>query len=164
MTSGAGGDEDDLDPRRLRPLPGSALAIPAVLGLVGGWLLRPLGERIWTTAPYVEWLQVMVLGFVAAILAGTAWVTWRAVHVRRERVEAHRMVNRLVLARACALAGALVAGGYAGYAVAWLGVPAELATQRVVRSSVAALAGAAITATALLLERACRAPSADAEP
>lgn len=163
MTSG-GTDEEAPDPRRLRPLPAAALAVAAVIGLVGGWLLRPIGERIWTTAPYVEWLQVLVLAFVAVILGGTAWATWRTVHVRRERIEPHRMVNRLVLARACALAGALVAGGYAGYAVAWLGVPAELATQRVVRSAVAALAGAATVVTALLLERACRAPENGSEP
>ena len=32
-------------------------------------------------------------------------------------------MNRLVLARACALVGALVAAGYVGYAVSWLGDP-----------------------------------------
>ena len=46
-----------------------------------------------------------------------------------------------MLARACALVGALVAGGYLGYALSWVGVSAELADQRVVRSLVAALAG-----------------------
>ena len=35
--------------------------------------------------------------------------------------EPHRAVNRLVLGRAGALVGALVAGGYAGYAVSWIG-------------------------------------------
>ena len=48
--------------------------------------------------------------------APSPWRTWREVHVRRERLEPHRAVNRLVLARACALVGALVAGGYLGYA------------------------------------------------
>ena len=37
-------------------------------------------------------------------------------------------MNRLVLAKSCALAGALVAGGYFGYALSWLGLTeAELA-------------------------------------
>jgi hypothetical protein len=78
------------------------------------------------------------------------------VQVRHERLEPHRMVNRLVLARACALVGALVAGGYAGYAVSWLGVDAELAAQRAWRSAAAAAGGVAMVITSLLLERACR--------
>ncbi len=54
--------------------------------------------------------------------------------MRHERLEPHQAVNRLVLARACALVGALVAGGYLGYALSWLGVDAELARQRAWRS------------------------------
>ena len=65
-------------------------------------------------------------------------------------------MNRLVLARASALVGALLAGGYAGYAVSWLGVDAALADQRIWRSLVAAAAGVGIVVTAVLLERACR--------
>ena len=54
------------------------------------------------------------------------------------RLEPHRAVNRLVMAKACALVGALVAGGYAGYALTWLGMEAELADQRLLRSAIAA--------------------------
>ena len=54
--------------------------------------------------------------------------------MRRECLEPHRAVNRFVLARSCVLVGALVAGGYVGYALTWLGVDTELATQRVWRS------------------------------
>ena len=85
-------------------------------------------------------------------------------HVHHQRLEPHRAVNRLVLARACALVGALVAGGYVGYAVSWVGVDTELADQRVWRSAVAALAGVAIVITSLLLERACRVRSDPDEP
>jgi hypothetical protein len=86
------------------------------------------------------------------------------VHVRHERLLPHQAVNRLVLARACAFVGALVAGGYGGYAVSWLGLEAELAGQRAWRSATAALAGLLICATGLLLERACRVRSGDPEP
>ena len=61
-----------------------------------------------------------------------------------------------MLARAGALVGALVAGGYAGYALSWIGDPAELAGQRILRSVVAVLAGVLMVVGALLLERACR--------
>jgi hypothetical protein len=66
-------------------------------------------------------------------------------------------VNRLVLAKACAIAGAAVAGGYLGYALSWVGIDEqELAGERLLRSGLAGLAGVMIVVAALLLERACR--------
>jgi len=142
---------------RLAPVSPAALTGWAVAGLIGGWLLHPLAERISGVAPLVTWVQPLVLGLIAAILGGTAWITHRQLHVRRERVEAYRAVNRLVLARACSLVGALLAGGYAGYAVSWLGMGDNpLAGDRLVRSLVAGAAGIAIVVTARLLEHACR--------
>jgi hypothetical protein len=127
-------------------------------------LLHPLAERVSGTAPVLTWAQPLALALVAAILGATAWLTWRTVHVHRQRLEPHRAVNRLVLARACALVGALVAGGYLGYAVSWLGDDAELASERAWRSAASALAGVGIVITAVLLERACRVRSDDEEP
>lgn len=154
---GPGGEEPGRDEPggSLRPTSPAALTAWAVAGLVGGWLLNPLGDRF-GTPPIVTWAQPLALLLVTAILGATAWVTWRQVHLRRERLEPHRAVNRLVLGRACAYVGALAAGGYLGYAVSWLGVPAELAEQRAWRSGAAALAGCTVVVTGLLLERACR--------
>jgi hypothetical protein len=149
---------------RLRPTSPGVVSAWAVVGLVGGWLLRPVAERVDGTAPIVTWLQPLALLFVAAILGATAWITWRQLHVRREYLEPHRAVNRLVLARSCVLVGALVAGGYAGYALTWAGVDSELGTQRVWRSALAAAGGVAIAITAVLLERACRVPEDDGAP
>ncbi|MDP3892606.1 DUF3180 domain-containing protein [Nocardioides sp.] len=146
---------------RLQPVSPGALTMFVVVGLVGGWLVRPSAERLSGTAPLVSWLQVLVLFFAAALLAASAWFTHRAVTHERPLLEPHWAVNRLVLARASALVGALVAGGYAGYAVSWLGLGAELAGLRVWRSLVAAAAGVTITIAALLLERACRIRSGD---
>lgn len=157
---------EDPDPEpagTLRPTSAPVLTLWAGVGLVGGWLLRPVAGEIAGTAPLVPWSQPLVLALVATVLGGTAWVTWRALQVRRERLEPHHAVNRLVLARSSALVGALVAGGYGGYAVSWLGIGAELAGERVWRSLAAGVAGVAIVATALLLERACRVPSDDPE-
>ena len=130
-------------------------------GLVLGWLIRPVWERLGRTAPVVTWAQVLALFLVAAIVAVTAWSTWRTLHVHGHRLEPHRAVNRLVMAKACALVGALVAGGYAGYALTWLGMEAELADQRLLRSAIAALASLLACVAALLLERACRVRSGD---
>jgi hypothetical protein len=149
---------------RLRPTSAGVITAWAVAGLIGGWLVHPLAQRWRGTAPVITWAQPLALFLVAAILGATAYLTWRTVHVQHRRLEPQQAVNRLVLARACALVGALVAGGYVGYAVSWAGSDAELASQRAVRSAVAGLAGVAITVTAVLLERACRVRSDADEP
>lgn len=142
---------------RLKPVSGAAITVWTVVGLVGGWLLKRLLESWRGVAPLVTWAQPLILLLIAAILAGTAWITWRQVHVRQERIEPHRAVNRLVLARACTMVGALLAGGYLGYAVSWLWQHGDpLAPQQVARSALAAFAGAMIVLGARLLEHACR--------
>ena len=158
------GPDDDEPPEpegSLRPLSYAVVTIWAVVGLVLGWLWKPVAERLTDTAPVVSWAQPAALWLVAGVMWITWWQTYRAVQVRHERLEPHRAVNRLVLARAGALVGALVAGGYAGYAVSWIGDPAELAGQRILRSLVAVAAGVLIVVGALLLERACRVQKRD---
>lgn len=140
----------------VRPTPPAVPALAICFGLVGGWAIRPVMLWLGLNPPVVSWLQVATLVFVAGILAVTAWVTWREVRVHQRRIEPHRAVNRLVMAQACIVAGALVAGGYGGYAVSWLGIEAELAEQRIIRSLCAVLAGLVITSVAIWLERACR--------
>jgi small-conductance mechanosensitive channel len=131
-------------------------------GLVLGWLLRPVSIRVNDTAPTVGWLPVLALLLVALIMGAVAWVTYRDLHRRGRRLEPHKAVNRLVLAKACALAGAMVAGGYFGYALSWWRVSeAALAQQRLVQSLVAGVAGVLIVAGSLLLERACRVRGGD---
>ena len=147
----------------MEPTGVAAVAGSVMVGLVAGWLLHPVSDRF-GNPPVVTWLQPLALLFVAAILGGTAYTTHRTLHVRREWLEPHRAVNRLVLARACIVVGGLVTGGYFGYALSWLGVPAELGDERILRSALAGLAGAGIVAGALFLERACRVRSGDPEP
>ncbi|WP_309647519.1 DUF3180 domain-containing protein [Nocardioides sp.] len=140
----------------LRPTPPAVVAAWAFGGLVVGLLVRPMADRFGATAPIVSWAQPLALLLVAAILGVTAHATWRSVHVRRERLEPHQAVNRLVLARACALVGALAGAGYLGYAVSWIGAEADLADERMIRSGLAFLGGVLTVVAALLLERACR--------
>ncbi len=131
-------------------------------GLVLGWLVRPASIRLNGSAPTVGWIPVLALLLVAAIMGAVAWSTYRDLHRRNLHLEPHKAVNRLVLAKASALVGALVAGGYFGYALSWWGVSeAALATQRLVQSLVAGVAGLLIVAGSLLLERACRVRGGD---
>ena len=140
------------------------LVVFALTGLVLGWLVRPVSIRLNGVAPTVGWLPVLALLFVALIIGSVAWSTYRALHVRGERLEPHRAVNRLVLAKSCALAGAMVAGGYFGFALSYLGrAEADLAQLRVTQSLVAGVAGVLIVIGSLLLERACRVRDGDGD-
>jgi hypothetical protein len=131
-------------------------------GLVAGWLVRPVAVALDATAPRVTWPPAVALALAAVILAAVAVSTRRTVQQRRAGLRAHQAVNRLVLAKASAIAGAFVAGGYLGYALTWVGVAAELSDERIVRSLAAAAGALATMGAALLLERACRITDDDA--
>jgi Na+/serine symporter len=134
----------------------------ALAGLVLGWLLRPVSIELKGKAPMVGWIPVLALVLVAAILWAVASMTYRDLHRRGRRLEPHKAVNRLVLAKSCALAGAMVAGGYFGYALSWWRVTeAALASERIVQSLVGGVASVLIVAGSLLLERACRVRGGD---
>lgn len=154
-------DDQDGPHGRLRPVSVAALVAWGLLGLLVGWLARPLLAGWMGVAPVVTWLPAMLFGLVAAILLVAARGTRKAQDGTRPPPDPQHMVNRFVLARSTALVGSFVAGGYAGYAVAWLGLEAELASQRVLRSGVAALAALVMVVAAVLLERACRVRSDD---
>lgn len=156
-------EAERLHPGAMRPTPPSALVGWAVAGAVAGWALHPVCEQLGVVPPLVSWAQPAALTLLAAILGYVAWATYRAVHVRRERLLPHQAVNRLVLARACAYVGVFVGAGYLGYGLSWVGDPAELADERRLRSWVAAVAGFAAAVAALFLERACRV-RADQDP
>lgn len=158
------GPPDQPPTGRLQPISAAAVTGWAVTGLVAGWVAHPAGEWLLGTAPIVTWTQVLVLFGFAAVLAGTAWLTWRTVQVQGRRLPPEQGVNRLVLGRASALVGALAAGAYGGYAVSWLGLEAELASQRLWRSVLAALGAGLVLAAGILLERACRVHSRPNEP
>lgn len=159
------GNDDAPEPRgRLRPTSARAITVCLVAGLALGWAVHPLGEDVFGRPPLVSWAQPLSLVLVAAIMGFLAWHTWQTVHVRRQRLEPHQAVNRLVLARACALGGALVAAGYVGYAVSWLGDQSQYADRWVVRAVVAAAGAAGVTLASLALERACRADGGARRP
>lgn len=140
----------------VRPTSALTLLGWAVVGVVGGWGFHPVADRLGFVPPLVSVGQPLALLLLGAILGYVAWITHRAVHVRHERLEAHQAVNRLVLARASALVAALVSGGYAGYAISWIGDAAEQADQRITGSLAAVGCGVVALVAALLLERACR--------
>lgn len=149
--------EEPKPPRgSLRPTSAQALTACAVAGLVLGWGVHPLWTRLFGHPPALSWVPGLALVLVAAIMGFLAWQTWQTVQVRGHRLEVHQAVNRLVLARASALAGTVVAAGYVGYAVSWLGDGSVFADRWIARSLVAAAGAAGVMLASLVLERACR--------
>lgn len=152
------GPDEPPEPRgTLHPTSARALTVCVVAGLAIGWGIHPLMVRLAGRPPLVSWTQSLALVLVAVIMGFLAWHTWQTVQVRGERLEPHQAVNRLVLARACALGGALIASGYVGYAVSWLGDQSLYADRWILRAAVAALGALGVTLASLALERACRA-------
>jgi hypothetical protein len=160
-----GRDDEPPEPRgSLRPTSARALTTCAVAGLVLGWAIHPVTVRLSGQPPLVSWTQALALVLVAAIMSYLAWHTWQTVQVRGERLEVHQSVNRLVLARACALGGAVVGAGYLGFAISWLGDESQYADRWLLRALVAALGGAGVTVASLVLERACRTDGGQSQP
>ena len=151
-------EEPELPQGSITPTGPGPLVIAGVLGLVLGWAVRPLCLRLGYVEPDISLLSIGLLFFAAAIIGATAYVTRRTVQRNRFDLAHHQAVNRLVLGKACALVGALVVGGYLGYAVAQLGVGDPASETRLWRSCLAALGAALVMAAALLLELACRVP------
>jgi len=143
----------------IRTTSATTLAVAGALGFVAGAAVRPLVDRAGGIPPTVPWSAVVTLLFLAAVLGALAWGTYRTLHVRQEPVEPSRGVALLVLAKASAVAGALVAGAYLGFGLSFVeSWEVALPRQRVVRSAVAMLSAVAVVVAALLLERACRVP------
>jgi H+/Cl- antiporter ClcA len=139
-----------------------ALVVAAMFGGLVGWLLVVTVNAFDLTAPEVPWTAPLGLIVVTVLVGALAYSTNQRIQVRRERMEPSRAVAFLVLGKASALAGAVVAGGYLAYALLFLTrLDAAAPRDRVIRSAVAVLAGVALCAVGLLLERACKVPRED---
>jgi hypothetical protein len=122
-----------------------------------GFLLVPVAEELSGTAPRVEWTSAGVLALIAVMVLALAYSTHRTIHRERRRMDPRRAVNLLLLAKAAALAGAVFAGGYLGFAVHFVdSMDVDLPRERVIRS-----VSGLVMISGLLLERACRVPKGD---
>ncbi len=155
MSQAPGGNQVTSTPRR-------ALVVAALFGGLAGWLLSVTTAALDVVAPTIPWSAPVGLFVVGALVGALARSTHQQIQVRRQRMEPQRAVAFLVLGKASALGGALVAGGYLGYALTFVArFDAEGPRERVVRSLVAVVAGLGLAVAGLLLERACRVPPDD---
>jgi hypothetical protein len=142
--------------------PVTTIAIAALFGALAGWLVVVVANALDLVPPYVPWTAPAALAVIAALVGALAWSTHQRIHVRKERVEPERAVAFLVLGKASALAGALIAGGYLAFALLFAGRwDADGPRERVIRSLVAVVAAGGLCVAGLLLERACKVPGGD---
>jgi hypothetical protein len=152
--------QSELPPGSVEPTRWRVLATMFAVGVLGGYALVELTVRLSGLAPRVEWSAVIALLGIVALVGGLALSTHRAVQRDRRRIDPRRAVNLLLLAKASALAGAVVAGGYIGFALPFLSqLDIPLPRERVIRGGCAALCAAVLVVVGLLLERACRVPT-----
>ncbi len=144
----------------------SALLIASLvgLGLVLGRLVPELILRAGRSVPIVGWGAALTLLLGAGILGALAWSTFQSLHKKNQRMTSDHGVTMLALAKASACVAALFAGGYGGYAVAYLdSFASPLGKDRVIHGGSAAIAGLLMMIAALLLERSLRLPGDDDE-
>jgi len=147
--------------RRSSPL---YVAVVVASGLVVGRLLPPLTVRLDGSSPPVPgWAAAIVLLCGAIAVGALAYGTWQNLHRRQRRFAADHAIRLLALAKTAVLVGGVFTGGYAGYALAYLGSSTELGELRFWRAGAAAGAALLLLIAGLILEWACRLPSDDDE-
>ncbi|MFI6288677.1 DUF3180 domain-containing protein [Streptomyces sp. NPDC051018] len=134
----------------------------------GAGVLSWAGARLWEsfgTLPSVPLAAPIVLAVIAAILTATALSLRSRLKAQRERRPGAKGVEPLMAARAVvfgqasALVAALVGGMYGGTGVYLLGsldIPAR--RDQAIYAGFSVLAGIAVIAAALFLERVCKLP------
>src|SRR5699024_4248799 len=98
----------------------------------------------------------------AGAVAVVAWNTWQSLHKRNQRMTSDHGIKMLAFGKAAAIVGILFAGGYAGFALAFIdhwGVP--FGRERVIHAGVTAVTGLLLMVAGLLLEHACKIPGDD---
>ncbi|GAA1929857.1 DUF3180 domain-containing protein [Streptomyces sodiiphilus] len=152
------------------------LRIRTLIGLfVAAFALTWAGAGLWDTwgtPPAVPLLAPVVLGAIAVVLLATALSLRSRLRAQRDRVPGARGVEPLMAARAVvlgqasALVSSVVAGMYGGFGLFLVLEYMEVANRRsqALYAGLSVLAGAAVCAVAVFLERVCRLPGDDDDP
>jgi hypothetical protein len=150
----------------MRPTSLRLLFVTALVGFGVGFL----GARFWDlqtgAPPAVPWAAPLTLLLLAVAFALAAWI----LKPRIQRRPGHRPLDPFTAARTAVLAlagsrtGAAVTGVYLGYVgFLLLDLANDYRRRMVLIAAIAALAGVALAAAALWLERICRIKDGDDE-
>ncbi|MEW2493028.1 DUF3180 domain-containing protein [Streptomyces nodosus] len=142
----------------------------AAVFVVAG-VLSWAGARLWSSVgslPRVPLAAPIVLALIAAVLLATALSLRSRLKAQRERRPGAKGVDPLMAARAVvfgqasALVASLVAGMYGGTGVFLLGsLDIPVIRDQAIYAGLSVVAGIAVIAAALFLERVCKLPEDD---
>ncbi|GAA2413703.1 DUF3180 domain-containing protein [Streptomyces glaucosporus] len=141
------------------------------LALVLSWAVARMWDAL-GTLPAVPVAAPVVLALIAAVLAATALSIRSRLRAQRERrpgakgVEPIMAARAVVFGQASALVASLAAGAYGGTGVYLLLTAMDVAARRdqAVYAGLSVLAGAAVVAAAVFLQKVCRLPEDDDNP
>lgn len=138
------------------------LALVALCAAVVSWVVLGALDSQGGTPP-LPWTAPAALVVIAAAVVSAGWPVRRWNQGHRDRpLDALRAARAAVLARASAVTGAALAGGYAGLALVLLPtVSIEPRRDRLLLALGAAVASLVLTAAGVLVERWCRLPPRD---
>ncbi len=144
----------------MRPTNPATLLLAGVITAALAWLVM---EQSYGSLPKLPWLPPVTIFALAVVEAVLARTTKARIEHRpgTARVDPLSVARFVVLAKASALAGALIAGAYGGMS-GWLILQRGRGLAAAADDTPAAVAGLigalALVVAGLLLERACRVP------
>ena len=132
--------------------------VAALIGALIGWTIVAVTGRDGVPLR-VAWSGPITLLAAAAVLVCIAYVLHLRLQVNRLRIPDRQAVAWLALGKAAAVVGALMAGGYFGFAVRFVtDLSTDAPRERVIRSAVAIVGGIGVMLASLRIERACLVP------
>ncbi|WP_035750351.1 DUF3180 domain-containing protein [Arthrobacter sp. 35W] len=149
--------------RTIRP---AWLAVVALVSGAVGWVATVLANRASLATPVLPWSSLLTMGVIVVLTVslGMRVRAWRNGD-RKRMLNPILAARTLVLAQACAYAGALLFGWHTGIfadQIPTLGMRGNL---DIVWQNLALIGGSIVmVATGLIVERFCKLPPEDSEP
>ena len=127
--------------------------------LAASFLATELIANRWPSALSVPWTTAAAVAFAAAVVLVAAWPVRQYVRGKRRWIDPLRAAGTLAFAKACAWAGAALAGLWTGVVTrSILEWASPIFHERALTAGAAALASIALTAAGLTAEHWCRLP------
>jgi hypothetical protein len=153
-------EQNPLAPRpRLEPTRLATLIVAALITAALAWLMV---SRFYGDMPTLPWLPPLTMTGLAIVEGITAWTTKERIDRKPGTIPVDPLVvaRYVVLAKASALAGALLGGLYLGLTTGLLAMRGNTHADADLPRAAVGLAGSlALVAAGLWLERACRVPT-----
>lgn len=149
--------------RTIRP---AWLVVIAIVSGAAGWMAAVLASRASMATPVLPYSSLVTMGLIVVLtlVLGLRVRRWRN-GVRKRFLSPILAARTVVLAQACAYAGAVFFGWHAGILVDQLPTMALRSNLDVIWQILALMAGGVVmVAVGLVVERFCRVPPEDSDP